>query len=187
MRSTFHYLLNQTLHNGMASLYPDFNHTPATPQLSFLRTSLANEWVFCDSYHISAPKTWENDTRAKEINFSSDCFGFCVHGCSKLVYYGWLLSCCHCLVGFALKSITTYASLPCGVRIEVHYYICTLMLIMWILGLQSIPTNAHKCVSVGLWDSTPVPSALDLSPRPQIQLPFGCSVVGVMWKAQNMS
>ena len=27
-----------------------------------------------------------------------------------------------------------------------------------------------------------VPSALDLSPRPQTHLPFGCSAVGVMWK-----
>ena len=27
-----------------------------------------------------------------------------------------------------------------------------------------------------------VASALDLSPRPQTHLPFGCSVVGVMWK-----
>ena len=29
-----------------------------------------------------------------------------------------------------------------------------------------------------------VPGALDLSPRPQTHLPFGCSAVGVMWKAE---
>ena len=40
---------------------------------------------------------------------------------------------------------------------------------------KEIPSNQRN-------KAKQVPSALDLSPRPQRHLPFGCSVVGVMWK-----
>ena len=46
---------------------------------------------------------------------------------------------------------------------------------------EEIPTNWRT----NQWtdfSAKQVPSALDLSPRAQTHLPFGCSVVGVMWK-----
>ena len=46
---------------------------------------------------------------------------------------------------------------------------------------EEIPTNRQTNQRT---DFSPkqAPSALDLSPRPQTHLPFGCSVVGVIWK-----
>jgi len=49
-------------------------------------------------------------------------------------------------------------------------------------------TSAKKSQQIGgtnrrtNFSAKQVPSALDLSPRPQTHLPFGCSVVGVTWK-----
>ena len=44
---------------------------------------------------------------------------------------------------------------------------------------EEIPTNRRTGFS-----AKQVPSALDLSPRPKTDLPFGCSVVGVTWKPE---
>ena len=42
---------------------------------------------------------------------------------------------------------------------------------------EEIPTNQRTDFS-----AKQAPSALDLSPKPQTHLPYGCSIVVVMWK-----
>ena len=45
-----------------------------------------------------------------------------------------------CVLGIGVDSFCCYCKKPC---------------VPWTLGLQSIPTQAYKCRSVGLWDCSP--------------------------------